>query len=222
MGKPHYVVIQNVDGSIGKFRMKPWLRDNPRQLPDGFDQEGKTAHQLRGALKKQSWRLEILPSEVLIIKPGANGDTSYADEIELSSSGYDEEQLEIEEDAEEVTFALERDLQEALRRNITQLEAGLKIADGGKERNVEAGRIDITAEDSAGRSVVIELKAGIASPDVVAQVLAYMGSIAETDRRPVRGIIVAGDFHKKVILAARALPNLELKKYSFQFTFHKP
>ena len=99
---------------------------------------------------------------------------------------------------------------------------GLKITDGGKERIVESGRIDIAAGDSSGRSVVIELKAGIASPLVVAQVLAYMGSIAEADGKLVRGIIVAGDFHKKVILAARVLPNLELKKYSFLFTFHKP
>jgi RecB family endonuclease NucS len=87
---------------------------------------------------------------------------------------------------------------------------------------VEAGRIDITAADPNGNSVVVELKAGIASPDVVAQVLAYMGSIADADKRPVRGIIVAGDFHKKVILASRAIGNLELKKYSFQFKFDAP
>jgi RecB family endonuclease NucS len=62
----------------------------------------------------------------------------------------------------------------------------------------------------------------MASPAVVAQVLAYMGSVAETDKKPVRGIIVAGDFHKKVILASRAVQNLQLKKYSFQFKFGAP
>jgi hypothetical protein len=49
-----------------------------------------------------------------------------------------------------------------------------------------------------------------------------MGSVAETDKKPVRGINVAGDFHKKVILASRAVQNLQLKKYSFQFKFGAP
>lgn len=102
------------------------------------------------------------------------------------------------------------------------MEAGLKVIDGGKERTVEAGRIDITARDSKSQHVIIELKAGLAGPGVVTQVLAYMGCISQSDGKPVRGIIVAGDFHKKVILASRAIPNLELKKYSFQFSFGAP
>lgn len=83
----------------------------------------------------------------------------------------------------------------------------------------EAGRIDITAIDSRGNIVVIELKAGMARPEAIAQILAYMGSVSETDRKPVRGILVAGDFHKKVILAAKNVTSLELKKYSFVFNF---
>ena len=51
-------------------------------------------------------------------------------------------------------------MQKALRANIQQLELGLEIVDGGAERTVDAGRIDITAEDTNGRLVVIELKAG--------------------------------------------------------------
>jgi len=48
-----------------------------------------------------------------------------------------------------------------------------------------------------------------------------MGTVAQTADRPVRGILVAGDFHKRVILASRAISNLELKKYSFQFKFKR-
>ena len=47
----------------------------------------------------------------------------------------------------ETTFRLERDLQNALRRNIAELERGLSIIDDGKERKVPAGFIDITARD---------------------------------------------------------------------------
>jgi RecB family endonuclease NucS len=95
----------------------------------------------------------------------------------------------------------------------------LKIIDEGKERVTEAGRIDIAAKDGSGKVVIVELKAGTATPGVIAQVLAYMGALAERNGQGVRGILVAGDFHKKIILAARAIPNLELKEYSFQFRF---
>ena len=121
-------------------------------------------------------------------------------------------------DPEQIKFSLERDLQRALRINIGQLEPGLKIIDDGGERSVAAGRIDITAEDDTGQLVVIELKAGTAQSDAITQVLSYMGSI-DAEGRPVRGILVAHDFHERVVHAAKAVPNLSLKAYSFQFAF---
>ena len=119
-----------------------------------------------------------------------------------------------DEDSAELTFGLERDLQQALRSNIAQLEPGLKVMDGGTERKVEAGRIDITAEDSNGHLVVIELKAGTAELGAIAQLLSYMGSADADDHqdRPIRGILVAKDFHSRSVIAARAVPNLSLKE----------
>jgi len=122
-------------------------------------------------------------------------------------------------DAMETTFGLERDLQKALRSNIKQFEQGLKIIDEEKELTTEAGRIDITAKDQQGAIVVIELKAGAANPDCVAQILSYMGALSEKGQKHIRGILVAGDFHPRVVFAARAEPNLQLKKYTFRFSF---
>src|ERR1035438_1060136 len=85
-------------------------------------------------------------------------------------------------DAMETTFGLERDLQLALRRNIEQLELGLKVIDGNKEKIVDSGRIDITAEDSSGTTVIIELKAGAADREAVAQILAYMGDLMSAEK----------------------------------------
>jgi hypothetical protein len=220
MPKPHYVVIKGSDDNPEITPMKAWLRQNSQHVPKGLDAKANTSYQLRRALRKNGWELEELSDRVLLIKPDENGDTSFADEVldvdsETSENQYEEEIA----DAAEITFGLERDLQTALRANISQLELGLTIIDGGKERTTDAGRIDITAKDQNENIVVIELKAGSASPDVIAQILAYMGAVTESDQKPVRGILVAGDFHKKVIFAARAIPNLELKKYSFQFTF---
>jgi len=73
--------------------------------------------------------------------------------------------------------------------------------------------------DVDGSIVVIELKRGTALPQAVDQILAYMNAITKTDNKTVRGILVAGGFHKKVVAAAYDIQNLELKKYSFQFSF---
>lgn len=220
MSKAHYIILKNPDGSPKLAPMKAWLRENPQEVPEGLDATTSTSYQLRRALSKNGWELEELRDRTLLIKPDESGDTTFADDLlenesEAGESKYEEEIAE----AAEITFGLERDLQSALRANIGQLESGLEITDGGKERKTDAGWIDITAKDRKGNVVVIELKAGSASPDVIAQILAYMGAVADADKKPVRGILVAGDFHKRVIWASRAIPNLELKKYAFQFTF---
>jgi hypothetical protein len=122
-------------------------------------------------------------------------------------------------EASETTFGLERDLQSALRANIEQLESGLRIIDEGKERTTEAGRIDITAKDAQGAVVVVELKAGTAPAEALTQLLAYMGSLASSNAGSVRGILVAGGFHPRVIFGARAVPSVQLRQYRFKFSF---
>ncbi len=122
------------------------------------------------------------------------------------------------EEAVGKTFGLERDLQSALRANIDQLEEGLTVADGGSETKVEAGFIDILARDRHGVLTAIELKAETSRPDAIAQILSYMGCLAEREPQ-IRGILVAGDHHPRVVQAARAIPNLSLKKYRYRFEF---
>ena len=126
----------------------------------------------------------------------------------------------VEEDSP-ISFGLERDLQRVLRHNIEQLETGLSIIDGGTERTVDAGRIDITAKDGDGNLVVIELKAGTAGMDSIGQILSYMGSIENPEGKGVRGILVAYDFDRRLEMAAKATPNVSLMAYAVpvQFTF---
>jgi hypothetical protein len=120
-------------------------------------------------------------------------------------------------------FEIERHLQDSLRREITQLERGLRIIDGGDERGVESGFIDILAEDTRGALTVIELKAGQARREAVGQILGYMGDlkIEEPDRN-VRGILVAASFDKSCLSAVAVVPALSLKEYRFDFTFSAP
>lgn len=220
MLKNHFVVIQKENGEVALSPMKQWLRENPSFVPEGLDPTGDTSHTLRRALRQNGWLLREKAHKVFLIKPSGEGDFSFAESI-IGDMSDDEKEISEKEilEAEEITFGLERDLQAALRANINQLEKGLTIVDGGKERATEAGRVDITAADQRGNLVIVELKAGKANPDVIAQILSYMGSVAETEHKPVRGILVAGDFHKRVIFASRAIPNLDLRKYTFQFSF---
>lgn len=116
-------------------------------------------------------------------------------------------------------FSMEADLQRALRGSIENLVSGLQIIDGGTEKRVENGFIDILAEDSEGRTVVIELKAVVARRDAVAQCLAYMGDVAAEMGRTPRGILIAPGFDAKAISAASILPELTLKVYRYSFDF---
>lgn len=117
-------------------------------------------------------------------------------------------------------IGLEKDMQAAIRQNIEQLEKGLHITDGGRERSVETGFIDITAEDSQGNPVVIELKTGVAGQRAVAQILSYIGSVMDEEGiDEVRGILVASDFDRKSRAAARVIPSLSLVRYQFSFKF---
>lgn len=118
------------------------------------------------------------------------------------------------------TIGLEKDMQAAIRQNISRIEQGLRITDGGRERSVETGFIDITAEDSESVPVVIELKTGVAGQRAVAQLLSYIGSVMEEDGIDnVRGILIASEFDRKARAAAKVVPNLTLMRYQFSFQF---
>lgn len=126
--------------------------------------------------------------------------------------------LEDREIAGTQTFGLELDMQKALRAHIDQLDPTLSIVDGGKERQVETGYIDILAQDKDGSLVVIELKSGDAPESAVTQVLSYVGALRDEQDQDVRGVLVAGGFPKKVRFAAQAC-GIQLVTYEFSFTF---
>jgi hypothetical protein len=130
------------------------------------------------------------------------------------------------EDAVETFLSLERDLEENLAANLSQLEPGLAPIrrEGLSFRQVDTktvGIIDLLASDKSGGIVVIELKAGEASDRVCGQVQRYMGWVQEAfpDAHPVRGIIVASAFTEGARYAAKVVPNLTLKRYSVSFKF---
>src|SRR5437879_2456948 len=83
-----------------------------------------------------------MPSEQIAAEVGVSIGTVNAIRAHLTMGSYDRQLEAVTSDpgldqvieAEEITFGLERDLQAALRANIHQLDHGLEIVDGGKER----------------------------------------------------------------------------------------
>jgi hypothetical protein len=123
------------------------------------------------------------------------------------------------ETAEATVFKYERELQAGIRRQLNALEPGLVVADGGVERSVATGRIDILAEDATGGLVVIELKAGTCPAGALEQALGYTSDIAIETSRQVRTILVAADFPERIRSAARRVRDLKLVTYKLQLAF---
>jgi hypothetical protein len=62
------------------------------------------------------------------------------------------------------------------------------------------------------------LKAAKAPPEALTQLLGYIGALSGAGKK-VRGILVAPDFHQRVIYAARATPNVHSRAMPVRFTF---
>ena len=168
----------------------------------------------------QKFLYTIGPGKVRLYDPDRDG------EFENVKIDPVEDDTVTEEDAFEVTLSLERDLQEYLSRDMSQLMPGLRLYtdDGltGREVSTEAGKIDILAKDNNDNVVVIELKANKASYSTLGQILSYMASIKnELKVHAVKGIIVAEEFDKKLRLAVTQVDNVKLVKYKVKFDFEQ-
>ena len=104
---------------------------------------------------------------------------------------------------------LERGLEEAIKPSLPKM--GLRLAAEAIRQQcfmgIGAGRSDLVCLDESGDLVVIELKRGMSSDEVVGQVLSYVGWLREnvaTNGQNVKGMIVTGDYDERLRLAAKA------------------
>lgn len=214
----HFAIIKTDNGQAEQFPLKGFVRQNRNLFPN-LDPDTKTTGHIRRNLINQGWVKQTIDDEVFLIRPDEQNDIEYATSLIEIINEEIENSEDLVDELTEISFGLEKDLQTALRKNIISLGADLKIIDGGNERTTEAGRIDITAKDKNDTTVVIELKAGMAKPEVIAQTLSYMTALKREGHTSIRGIIIANSFQDRVKLAAEAIDNLELVEYAFQFSF---
>lgn len=117
----------------------------------------------------------------------------------------------------------ERELKRLVRAQLERVEAGLVEVDGGQEREVPTGRIDITARDANGHYVVIELKAGPCPAGALEQVLGYSADIEAETGTPCRAVLVASQFSDRLRAAAKRANECYLVTYQVeQMGFEEP
>lgn len=121
---------------------------------------------------------------------------------------------------------MEKQLEDFIIHNWATTELGKKfdliIEDGellSQQFKTDIGPIDILAKDKkSGSYVVIELKRNQTSDDTVGQLTRYMGWIKREKKDPsVRGVIIAGQYDKKLDYAREMVPNIEVFIYQVDF-----
>jgi len=141
-----------------------------------------------------------------------------------------EEKGQIYREVESMEFAMEKSLEEFIEANFSRIfGANLELyqteENNGRQYPTTIGNIDLLAVDKERKEfVVIELKKGKNSDDVVGQILRYMGwvkeNLAANDYR-VRGIIIVKEKDKRLEYALKCMPNVELFIYKVYFEVKK-
>jgi len=89
------------------------------------------------------------------------------------------------------------------------------------DENKQIGRLDLLAKDSSGNFVVIELKKGKESDQVIGQLLRYMGWVKEKlciDTQDVRGLIICKKIDSKLKYSLIPVADkISVKEYTMDF-----
>ncbi|MDD5466331.1 MAG: endonuclease NucS [Anaerolineales bacterium] len=146
----------------------------------------------------------------------------------LESSGAQPVSSEVPEVLEDPNaFVLEKYLEDFIVSNFHTIFKGeLKIyenAEGndGQQYSTDIGPIDILSVEPKSKSfVVIELKKGRPSDQVIGQILRYMGWVKQnlcTSGQVVRGLIICRDPDPKLSYALEMTNNIDVRYYSVSF-----
>lgn len=160
--------------------------------------------------------------------------TKFENEIEILLGGNNPPTLVATDETvqDPSVFALEEHLEEFLIKNWEQTEIGKKYdvyqEDGelvGQQYPSDTGPIDILAISKDKKELlVVELKKGRASDNVVGQIQRYMGfvldELAEDDQK-VKGIIIALDDDQRIKRALSVTQNIEFYRYQVSFKLFK-
>ena len=160
--------------------------------------------------------------------------TKYAEEIESMIAGVRPPTiLSTDETIEDPSnFALEKHLEDFLVQNWKQTELGkhydIYEENGelvGQQYPSDTGLIDILAISKDKKTLlVVELKKGRASDNVVGQIQRYMGYVIEElaeENQKVKGVIIALEDDLRIKRALAVNPSIEFYRYQISFKLYK-
>lgn len=160
--------------------------------------------------------------------------TGYTEELETLISGKIQPTIISTDDTVEdpSVFALEKHLEDFLVANWKQTALGKDYdifeEDGqqiGKQYPTDTGFMDVLAISKDKKELlVVELKKGRASDNVVGQIQRYMGYVLEElaeEEQTVKGIIIALEDDNRIRRALAVAPNIEFYRYQVSFKLFK-
>ena len=99
------------------------------------------------------------------------------------------------------------------------VEEGVQIS---QQYRTSIGPIDILAQEKKTKDyVVIELKKYQTSDDTIGQLARYMGWVQENMGGRIKGVIIAGEYDKKLDFALKVIPDVEVFLYTVDFKLNK-
>jgi len=217
----HSVVIPRDDGGVEVYPLKEWLRQNPGENPTGLDPSTSTSHQLRNSLRRAGWVMQETPSEIRLIKPGAEVNAGMVAQV----LGTDD--LSDGDEVGRPFFSLEYQLRDFLASNLNTISIdGRRLrlfVDATQRDGIEypsaVGPIDILAVDEQDSFYVFELKRADSSDKAIGQLARYMGWVQQTigKGREVYGVVVAKSVNENLRYAASVVPKVHLFEYEVEF-----
>ncbi|HEV8289739.1 MAG TPA: endonuclease NucS [Candidatus Norongarragalinales archaeon] len=130
---------------------------------------------------------------------------------------YFAEAFGLKDDANLKLFGSERQLSDLLMQDLSLIEPGLVPL---QQESVQArGYMDIIAQDSKGRIVVVELKRRIAGLDAVTQLKRYVEELSKRKGKITRGILVAPEITERALLM---LQNWGLEYFKLDYEIDNP
>lgn len=181
---------------------------------------------LNGLAKKYEvslWQLDEIIGWIALGNPPIGAENGEVENVEVSE--------ELKEKSLE-DFGLESHLEDFLVENWDKLDLGKRYQifeeDGdivGQQYQTPIGRIDILAKSKDNKEwLVIELKKGKTSDQVVGQILRYLGWLKKERAKAgeeIKGLIILGEEDEKIHYAISSLPNISVMTYSVSFKLDK-
>jgi len=217
---------------LKKSRQHAYRLINAKAEFDRLKQDGITLpseRKIRVLLKERDAGLRTKIVEEAIMAGSGKTTTNDLEEIRqsLQNQSLTSEEL-VESASSPVEFGLEKYLEEFIVANFETVFGGrLQIyqnpdtGECGQQYQTATGAIDILALDTRTKSfVVIELKKGKSSDDVVGQIQRYMGWVKEhlcRRNQSVKGLVICKEPDSRLSYALKMTRGIEVKYYNVSF-----